>query len=99
MEAFWQDLLDVRRRLNLTQRQFAARFGFPVATLRHWELGNRRPNRTALVLLYVIRDNPGAVAHAVLKARRLVAGVLPRDEPRRTCRSRRGSGRRPRIPL
>ena len=44
IRSFWDELLDTRRRLNLTQRQFAARFGFPVATLRHWELGNRRPN-------------------------------------------------------
>ena len=31
------DVADLRRRLGLTQEQFAARFGFSVATLRHWE--------------------------------------------------------------
>jgi hypothetical protein len=39
----------IRERMNLTQRQFAGRFGFPVATLRHWERGNRKPAGTALV--------------------------------------------------
>lgn len=98
-DTHWPEVLEIRRRLHLTQRQFATRFGFPVATLRHWERGNRRPTRTALVLLYVIRDNPGAVLQAVMRARRLSPGELTADEPRRTCRSRRGSGRRPRIPI
>lgn len=53
----------------MTQGQFAGLFGFPVATLRHWESGNRRPAGTALVLLNVIRDNPRAVLLAVRKAR------------------------------
>jgi putative transcriptional regulator len=51
----------LRERLRLTQRQFAGWFGFPVATLRHWERGNRKPAGTALVLLHMIRDNPRAV--------------------------------------
>jgi putative transcriptional regulator len=34
---------DLRQRLSLTQEQFAARFGFSVATLRHWERGDRNP--------------------------------------------------------
>jgi putative transcriptional regulator len=33
----------MRRRLRLTQRQFAGWFGFSAATLRHWERGNRHP--------------------------------------------------------
>ncbi|MDP1535173.1 MAG: helix-turn-helix domain-containing protein [Rubrivivax sp.] len=28
----------------MTQEQFAARFGFSVATLRHWERGDRSPH-------------------------------------------------------
>jgi len=43
IRTFWQDLLSVRQKMNFTQRQFAAHFGLPVATLRHWERGNRRP--------------------------------------------------------
>src|SRR5688572_25265806 len=48
----------LRRRLRITQLQFAHWFGFSAATLRHWERGNRKPTGSALVLLRVIRDNP-----------------------------------------
>ncbi len=63
------DVRALRERMNLTQRQFAGWFGFPVATLGHWERGNRRPAGTALVLLNVIRENPRVVLQAVRKAR------------------------------
>lgn len=47
-------------RLGLTQEQFAARFGFSVATLRHWERGDRTPHDPALVLLNLIDREPKA---------------------------------------
>ena len=94
-----QEVLAIRRRLHLTQRQFATCFGFPVATLRHWERGDRCPNRTALVLLCLIRDNPCAVRQAVLRTRQRIAGMLPVNDPGRTKRSPRGFGRMPRIPI
>lgn len=56
----------LRERLGLTQEQFAARFGFSVATLRHWERGDRTPNGPALVLLNVIEKNPRAVMQALV---------------------------------
>lgn len=55
----------LRGRLNLTQEQFAARFGFSVATLRHWERGDRSPSGASLVLLNVIDRNPTAVLQAL----------------------------------
>jgi len=55
------DVANLRRRLGLTQAQFAARFGFSVATLRHWERGDRIPHGPALVLLNLIDREPGAV--------------------------------------
>lgn len=55
------DVAGLRRRLGLTQEQFAARFGFPLATLRHWERGDRSPRGASLVLLNVIDRNPQAV--------------------------------------
>ena len=97
-ETYWQELLETRRRLNLTQRQFAAYYGFPVATLRHWERGNRRPTGTALTLLFVIRENPGAVMRAVQKARTSFPGCLPTIESLRSYRAPPGFGE-PRIPL
>ena len=59
------DVSRLRERLGLTQEQFAARFGFSVATLRHWERGDRSPNGAALVLLNVIDRDPRAVMRAL----------------------------------
>ena len=55
----------LRQRMGLTQEQFAARFGFSVATLRHWERGDRNPQGAALVLLNVIDRDPNAVMRAL----------------------------------
>ncbi len=59
------NVAQLRERLGLTQEQFAARFGFSVATLRHWERGDRRPTGASLVLLNVIERNPKAVLAAL----------------------------------
>lgn len=59
------DVSGLRGRLGFTQEQFAARFGFSVATLRHWERGDRAPNGAALVLLNVIDRDPRAVMQAL----------------------------------
>lgn len=59
------DVKALRNRVSMTQEQFAARFGFSVATLRHWERGDRSPQGPALVLLNVIDKNPVAVLSAL----------------------------------
>ena len=59
------DVANVRKRLGLTQEQFAARFGFSVATLRHWERGDRTPHGPALVLLNLIDREPETVMRAL----------------------------------
>jgi putative transcriptional regulator len=65
----WQpsavDVAQVRGRLGLTQAQFAARFGVSVATLRHWERGDRNPQGPALVLLNLIDRDPKGVLRAL----------------------------------
>lgn len=85
------DVSALRKRLHLTQAEFAGRFGFPVATLRHWERGNRRLTGTALVLLHVIEDNPRAVLRAVLKARLVFPDFIPKRPLRRSFRAPPGS--------
>lgn len=55
------DVSALRQHMGMTQEQFAARFGFSVATLRHWERGDRTPQGAALVLLNVIKRAPDAV--------------------------------------
>lgn len=59
------DVSKLRRRMGMTQEQFAARFGFSVATLRHWERGDRTPQGAALVLLNVIKHAPDVVTAAL----------------------------------
>lgn len=59
------DVAAVRGRLGFTQAQFAARFGFSVATLRHWERGDRSPQGAALVLLNLIDRDPTGVLRAL----------------------------------
>ncbi|MGE0809612.1 MAG: helix-turn-helix domain-containing protein [Immundisolibacter sp.] len=62
------DIKALRRSLGFTQEQFAARLGFSVATLRHWERGDRKPQGPALVLLNVVQREPQAVLRALTKA-------------------------------
>ena len=56
----------LRDKVGMTQEQFAARFSFSTATLRHWERGDREPHGPALVLLNVIDHNPRAVIDALI---------------------------------
>ncbi|OHC80987.1 MAG: transcriptional regulator [Rhodospirillales bacterium RIFCSPLOWO2_12_FULL_67_15] len=51
----------IRRRLGMTQRQFAKQFGFPVGTVQNWERGHRRPEGAARALLKVIEKRPDVV--------------------------------------
>ena len=55
------DVRALRAKVGMTQEQFAARFGFSTATLRHWERGDRSPQGPALVLLNLIDRDPAGV--------------------------------------
>jgi putative transcriptional regulator len=59
------DVRRVRRRLKLSQTQFAARFGFAPASVRNWEQGRTRPHGPARILLAVIAKHPEAVQDAL----------------------------------
>ena len=54
-----------RKRLGLSQAQFAARFGLSAETLRNYEQGHRRPTGPTRVLLAVIAAEPAAVMRVV----------------------------------
>ena len=62
------DVRAVRRKLNLSQTQFAARFGFAPASVRNWEQGRTRPDGAARILLAVIAKHPEAVEDALQHA-------------------------------
>jgi putative transcriptional regulator len=59
------DVRAIRRRLGLTQQQFAVRFGFNINTLRHWEQGRRVPEGPTRAYLLVIDREPKAVQKAL----------------------------------
>ena len=61
------DVRAVRRKLRLSQSQFAAKFGFQPATLKNWEQGRTQPDGPARVLLAVIAQHPEAVEDALRK--------------------------------
>ena len=62
------DIPSLRRKLGLSQSQFAARFGFAPATVRNWEQGRTQPDGPARILLAVIAYHPEAVEDALRKA-------------------------------
>lgn len=59
------DVKNVRAKVGMSQNEFASAFGISVATLRHWERGDRTPNGPALVLLNVVAKEPRAVLRAL----------------------------------
>jgi len=66
MQVVWPtDIAATRRRLGLSQTEFAAWFGISPGTLRNWEQGHRVPEGPARVLLRVIEREPEAVRRAI----------------------------------
>ena len=63
------DVSGLQSRLGFSQEQFASRFGFSVASLRHWERGDRAPSGASLVLLNVIERDRQAVMMALQQPR------------------------------
>lgn len=59
------DVKEIRRRLEMTQTEFAERYGFSVDAVRNWEQGRRRPEGPARMLLKVIEREPEAVDRAL----------------------------------
>jgi putative transcriptional regulator len=59
------DVKAVRRKLNLSQSEFALMIGVRLSTLQNWEQGRRRPDGPAQALLKVAASNPKAVVDAL----------------------------------
>lgn len=62
------DVKAIRTGLDMTQEEFAGRFGFSVNTLRHWEQGSRQPEGPTRAYLLVIKRAPKAVQKALQAA-------------------------------
>jgi putative transcriptional regulator len=58
------DVRALRERLDLTQEQFALRFGIDLDALQNWEQGRRVPDATVVAYLRVIARDPAAAAKA-----------------------------------
>lgn len=55
----------IRKRLGMTQEQFAAALRIPLATLRNWEQGRVLPDPAARSLLNIVARNPQAALAAL----------------------------------
>ncbi|MBV8773145.1 MAG: helix-turn-helix domain-containing protein [Deltaproteobacteria bacterium] len=55
----------IRRKLGLSQAEFAQQFGFSVRTVQQWEQRRAVPDRPARMLLHVIERDPQAVERAL----------------------------------
>ena len=53
----------IRRALELTQEEFAARYHVPLGTLRDWEQGRTTPDQPARAHLTLIARDPKHVDH------------------------------------
>ena len=62
------DVAGIREKLELSQSEFAVRFGIAPGTLRDWEQKRKQPEGAARVLLIVIDKEPAAVRRALAKA-------------------------------
>ncbi|HXQ66460.1 MAG TPA: helix-turn-helix domain-containing protein [Alphaproteobacteria bacterium] len=61
------DVEAIRKRLGLSQADFAMRFGFKLDAVQNWEQGRRRPEGAARAFLRVIEREPAAVQRALAK--------------------------------
>lgn len=56
------DSVEVRKTLNMTQKEFARILGVSSRTVESWEIGRSTPTPTARNLLYLISKNPSLVS-------------------------------------
>ena len=59
------DVRELRKSLELSQRDFAIEFGFPVSAVRDWERGKRFPNKAARILLTLVAKDVEMVRAAI----------------------------------
>jgi putative transcriptional regulator len=55
----------IRRALELTQEEFAARYHIPLGTLRDWEQGRTEPDQPAKAYLTLIARDPDQVSRTL----------------------------------
>lgn len=61
------DVKSIRRSLRMSQNRFSAAYRIPLATLKNWEQGRRRPDAPASAYLLAIKHRPKEVREAVAR--------------------------------
>jgi putative transcriptional regulator len=62
------DVKALRKKLKLSQAEFASRYGFGLARVKDWEQGRSRPDSAIRAYLLVIEREPDAVHRALVAA-------------------------------
>ena len=62
------NIKDIRKKLKVSQSQFARMIGVSAATLRNWEQGRTYPDGAARALLRVAAKRPDAILDALKAA-------------------------------
>jgi putative transcriptional regulator len=59
------DVRAIRRKLHMSQNEFAGAFRIPLATLKNWEQRRRAPDAPAAAYLQAIARQPQAIREAL----------------------------------
>jgi len=59
------DVRAIRRRLRMSQMEFARAYRIPLATIKNWEQGRRQPDAPAAAYLQVIAKRPREAREAL----------------------------------
>ena len=59
------DVVAIRKKLHVSQREFASMIGVSIDTVQNWEQGRRTPRGPARALLRVARRRPKALLEAL----------------------------------
>jgi len=54
-------IIQIRKRMNLSQAVFAHLLNVSLATVQAWEQGRREPNHASLKLLHIAKERPDAL--------------------------------------
>lgn len=62
------DVREIRKKIGMSQDDFAAEFGFTINQIRDWEQGRTRPLGGLRAYLMLIKGNPGLVLELLRKS-------------------------------
>jgi putative transcriptional regulator len=59
------DVRAIRRKLRMSQMEFAQSYRIPLSTLKNWEQGRRQPDAPAAAYLHAIAKRPREISDAL----------------------------------